>query len=902
MEIVIGLIEHLGDIVACEPVARYLKVNYPDSRLTWVVSEKYRELVDVNPHIDEVLAVECLTDWIKLIKHNSFDKVVDLHVNLRVCEHCRVPLVKTRGNPFVSVYEWFDYGALLEAFSLGAGLPKLSGQPRLYLGPEHVAAVDTLILPSDFCVIHRESNTAQKDWTDDGWAELSAFIRAELGLEIVEVGGGKLTRPSPLAEGFIDLFNRLPILQTAEVIRRARLFIGIDSGPAHLANAVRTPGVVLLGRHSNFRQYMPFTGFYASADPAVKIVRNLVGDVRELGVAEVAEAVCYVAEVSRCYVRPAEPEHGLGEFPAPTSADPDDCALVSSSELFDAGWYYAHNPEATANGLKPVEHFLLFGGSQKKSPGPDFDADYYLAVNPDVAAAGVNPLVHYIQNGEREGRKPHPPIIEQTILPALDTELWGRAAYSDHASLSFRAEGPGASGRPSLPDDEYPRTFAFYLPQFHPIPENNWAHGMGFTEWHNVIQTKPLFKGHYQPRIPGELGFYDLRAKEVLETQINLAKEHGISGFCFYYYYFQGKRLLFDPIKNFLESDSDFPFMLLWANENWSKKWDGGDKEVIIAQNHSKEDDLIFLRNIAALFADPRYAKVNGKPILMVYKAHLFPDVRATTETWRREIEKLGFPGIYLVMADDWTDLHHPRDHGFDASYEIPSNLAPDHVLHADPENDLDLPEDFTGRIIDYAKFAQYHLSRPFPSYKRFRTVMLPWDNTARYGLDARVHINAQGADFRLWLLQAILDSYLRYEAEERIVFLHSWNEWCEGTYLEPDRRNGRWFLEETRAAIKTAHDSIEWAAANPSATRAFSEFLKILKTKDEGTWRLVQAQRDQIRNVWRELEEERRLVADLRREGNKYRDEIEKHRIEAEPNRKKTAQKGLSRVFPFKQ
>ena len=245
-------------------------------------------------------------------------------------------------------------------------------------------------------------------------------------------------------------------------------------------------------------------------------------------------------------------------------------------------------------------------------------------------------------------------------------------------------------------------------PQFHPAGENDWAHGAGFTEWHNVIKAQPLFRGHYQPRVPGELGFYDLRAEEVLHRQAELAKEHKISGFCFYYYYFHGRKLLFTPIQNFLRSKIDMPFMILWANENWSKRWDGGNQEVIIEQRHSWEDDIAFLRELVPLFHDKRYVTVGDRPILLVYKAHLFPDIRVTVERWREEITRHGFPDLYLVMADDWvSDPDHPRHLGFDASYEIPSNLIPPNVLVEDAEA-LDLRDDFTGQIVDYAKFRAF--------------------------------------------------------------------------------------------------------------------------------------------------------------------------------------------------
>jgi hypothetical protein len=556
--------------------------------------------------------------------------------------------------------------------------------------------------------------------------------------------------------------------------------------------------------------------------------------------------------------------------------------MLIGSGLFDTGWYASHYPEATGTGRHPVEHYLRHG-AEGYHPGPEFDTSWYLHANDDVRHAGINPLLHYVHVGRAEGRprraliggpdgapriEPSDPQPPPPVPPSQPQPPGGRPGT--------RSQPPGA-----VAENQVPRTFAFYLPQFHPIAENDWAHGMGFTEWHNVVKAKPLFRNHYQPRMPGELGFYDLRAEEVLRRQIQLAQEHGISGFCFYYYYFGGKRLLYKPLENFIKSDIDAPFMFLWANENWTKRWDGGDQDVIIAQHHSHADDLAFIRDLIPVFQDTRYVKIGGKPILLVYKTHLFPDISATTETWRAEIERHGFPGIFLVMVDDWiSDLDHPRQFGFDASYEIPSNLVPEEVLSAEI-GELGLDDDFAGRIVDYAKFAKFHLGRPFPSYKRFRTVMLPWDNTPRYGPRAMVHINGQGEAYKLWLLQAVLDTYRRHAPDERLVFIHSWNEWCEGTYLEPDGKLGRWYLEQTRDALSIARDAIERTGVSGDA-EAMAEFLKMQDAKDQGAVAIMQAARRQSAYVWRDLLEQRKEAASKREEVDRLRADIEVLREEA--------------------
>lgn len=843
--IIVGLFEHLGDIVACEPVARYLKINNPKAHLAWAVSKTYKSLIDSNPFIDETIVLDCLTDWIKLSAHTKDALLVDLHVNYRICQTCRIPLVKHTGNPFINCYEWLNYGSLLEVFSQGAGLPVLSGQPRVYVGEEQARSVDALGLPENYCVVHNESNISDKDWREENWIKLFDWIGANCGVKIVLVGAGKTVKEYQ-SEHVINLFNKLTILESAEVIRRAKFFVGIDSGPAHLANAMKIPTVLLLGQLLSFRKYNPFSGFYASDSPLVKIVRNLDGPVAGLTLEEVLEAVRYIC---MALTEGAETQKKADATPQPCPVDAWQRQRILDSGLFDAGWYSVVYDDVADSGLDPLEHFLTIGCAAGRCPGPEFDPQKYLEEHQDVKKAKVNPLIHYVEHGKGEGRKcfPYKPLLVAKNQGIVQPE-------SVRVTAEMGDDLPGLTARlddPSL----FPRTFAFYLPQFHPIAENNWAHCNGFTEWQNVIKAKPMFKGHYQPKIPGELGFYDLRSTDVLQRQADLAKSHGISGFCFYYYYFSGKKLLFTPIQNFLDSDIDMPFFFLWANENWTKRWDGGDKDVIIAQQHSRTDDVVFIQQMFQYFEDKRYVRVDGKPVLMVYKHHLFPNILETTDIWRKEAERHGLPGLYLVMVDDWTpEPIYPVALGFDASYEIPSNIVPGEVVCTDTEC-LELEEDFCGRIIDYRKFASYHAGRVFPEYKRFRTVMLPWDNTPRYAANAMIHIHGDGEAYRLWLTQALFDTYRRYAPQERFVFLHSWNEWCEGTFLEPDGKNGRFFLDETRKAVDTVHDAIALAHSCPEAIPTIAELIKVMEMRETGAFYLTKRVHEQAQALWREVE-----------------------------------------------
>ena len=860
MRILIGLIEHIGDIIACEPVARYLKFNHPEAHVSWAVSPAYRELVDLNPFIDETIELECLTEWITLRTHGKYDKIIDLHVNYRVCPHCRIPLVKPDGNGFVTAFDWLDFGNLLEAFSLGAGLPRLNAQPFVYLGEEHVEAVDGLGLSDGYCVIHRVSNQVYKDWSDAGWRELVSFLRETLGYPIVEVGAGKPDDlPAPLP-GTVNLVNRLPLLQTGEVIRRANLFVGVDSGPAHFANAFRVPGVVLLGRILSFRTYNPFAGFYGSDTPLVKHMRHPTGEVRDLTAAEVIEAVSYVTTTARqtsrtrASIKPAT-------VPRWREARHPDSQLLLASGLFDIGWFVLQDPAAADDPRHPVDRYLSESDTFSVSPGPLFDSAAYLQKNPGVADANVNVLLHFLR---------HDPEVGSYLQKMLGQQAAG-AVKMGRSDPAFHPAHRAARPPLSTPDPAMPRLFAFYLPQFHPIPENDWAHGSGFTEWQNVVKAKPLFRGHHQPRLPGELGYYDLRAPDVIRQQIKLAQEHGISGFCFYYYYFAGRKILYKPIEIFLQSDIDFPFMFLWANENWTKRWDGGNDDVIIAQSHSPDDDLMFIRGLLPVFSDRRYVRVAGKPVLMVYKTHLFPDIKKTTELWRDEMEQQGFAGIYLVMVDDWTgDLDHPREHGFDASYVIPSNIVPNETLAAETD-ELGLDEDFQGRIVDYSKFAHYHNTRPKPPYRRFQTVMAPWDNTPRYGQRAMVQINGVGPSYGQWLLNAMLTTFRNNPVEERIVFLHSWNEWCEGTYVEPDQKNGRFFLEETRDTVAAARRLLTGDIdSRPEVVLA--TLARLLQDVEYESEQVLRASRKENRQLWQDLLRERHERHEAREEASRLR------------------------------
>jgi heptosyltransferase-3 len=294
--VVITLTEHMGDIVACEPVARYARRLYADAYIIWTIRKAYVSLVAHNPHIDRLLVVNCLTEWIYFRRTGLFDIVIDLHVQYRVCPLCDLPLMKTEGNTDITGENYYYYGTLLSAFCQGAGIDLVDDEPRVYIPRQVGAHVDRLRLPSRFLVIHSTSNETDRDWDDQKWKELIPRITHELGVPVVEVGSGQ--RPhQPCHVDYINLCGRLSILETAEVIRRAAVFIGIDSGPAHLANAVGTRGVILLGHYRAFERYLPYSGQYGHGARAKLLYQD--GPARDIPTERVFEAVSSLLRTPR---------------------------------------------------------------------------------------------------------------------------------------------------------------------------------------------------------------------------------------------------------------------------------------------------------------------------------------------------------------------------------------------------------------------------------------------------------------------------------------------------------------------------------------------------------------------------------------------------------------------------
>jgi lipopolysaccharide biosynthesis protein len=349
------------------------------------------------------------------------------------------------------------------------------------------------------------------------------------------------------------------------------------------------------------------------------------------------------------------------------------------------------------------------------------------------------------------------------------------------------------------------RPLAFYLPQFYPTPENDKWWGKGFTEWTLVSQAKPLFKGHYQPHLPSDLGFYDLRISEIMEEQTSMAKDAGLYGFMFYHYWFHGKRFLELPVNKMLETGKpDFPFCLCWANETFTKVWAGNPNQILQKQEYSFEDDkrhMSYLCN--EVFKDPRYIKINGKPLFGIWERKEIPDINGTITIWKETAKEFGFPGLYLVSLDCLSGAADPALNNLDAVVEFVPDWGklPKHhtrnTLHK-ALNFLNVYRSpfYDHKIMKYDDLIDNSLNKTKPVFKYFPGITPSWDNTPRRKKrNAHVFHDSSPEKFEGWLSKIIKD-FNPYSEEENFIFINAWNEWAEGAHLEPDIRWGKGYLD----------------------------------------------------------------------------------------------------------
>lgn len=378
------------------------------------------------------------------------------------------------------------------------------------------------------------------------------------------------------------------------------------------------------------------------------------------------------------------------------------------------------------------------------------------------------------------------------------TSKTGRSSENVSHLASTQVIEPVRCRKRDLPFSSPIRMIALYLPQFHEIPENNQWWGQGFTEWTNVKPAQPYFPGHYQPHVPLH-GYYDLTNPEILPSQAQLAHRYGIEGFCFYFYWFHRRRLLETPLQMLLQNPEwDVPFCLCWANENWTRRWDGLDQEVLIAQEYSEEDDLALIAHLKSYLEDPRYIRIDGKPLLLIYRPDLLPDAAATVARWRDSCRQSGVGEIFVSYTQSF-ECRNPSIYGMDAAVEFPpNNSAPPPI----DIRELEAYSTFHGNVYDWNIFPQRSRKYQDPGYLLFRGINPGWDNTARRKERATIFLNANPLGYQEWAKNACDDTFSRIsQQQERIVFVNAWNEWAEGAHLEPDIKYGCAYLEATHMA-----------------------------------------------------------------------------------------------------
>jgi len=492
-----------------------------------------------------------------------------------------------------------------------------------------------------------------------------------------------------------------------------------------------------------------------------------------------------------------------------------------------------------SNGTNPLLHYIREHTNPELEPNSSFNTRDYLQQHPEITQGGMIPLTHFLAHQEPfevpdQGHDPlgHEPVSLEDILIGQHVDGATRGCDCDRDIDTARGVGEGQGNfgaqastgldaahkafvetirisqqagplyeneRPHPTPDPQVRAIAFYLPQFHPIPENDKNWGKGFTEWNNTARTLPRFAGHYQPRMPGELGYYDLRNYEIHRRQIELAKANGIAGFCYHHYWFNGKKVLRMPIERHLADPTfDLGFCINWANEPWTARWDGHrESGVLVEQSHSPEDDLAFIRDIEPFLRDPRYIRVGGKPLLSIYRPALFPDMRATIARWQDYCMAQGIGELFIVMVQSFED-NDPRPYGFNGAIEFPPHNAA-RESYASVEFFPNITEP---GVWDYKVMAEYSRNRPAEDFPWFRGVTLSWDNSARKQ-EGWVFHGCDPDSYGDWLQGQCNNAMEELEPGQRLVFINAWNEWAEGTYLEPDAHFGYAFLNRTGEVLQ---------------------------------------------------------------------------------------------------
>ena len=479
--------------------------------------------------------------------------------------------------------------------------------------------------------------------------------------------------------------------------------------------------------------------------------------------------------------------------------DEDDSALLhylaarndgaSPIPQFDPVYYLATYPDVAVAGIDPFEHYMLAGFAEGRNPSKEFDTNFYVRryLGGDVSR---NPLLHFLAQPNREQIPTVPSETDQTIPNLVKRFSRPGDAYEELRPL------PGAATRKA-------KVLAYYLTQFHPIAENNKWWGEGFTEWTNIARGLPRFEDHFQPRVPRDLGFYNLLDLDVMRRQAAMAKSSGVHGFVFYYYNFNGHRLLEKPLEGFLSApDIDMPFALMWANENWTRRWDGLEAEVLIRQDYRPEDDEALCADFLRHFRDPRYIRASGRPLLMIYRPGLITEAKERLAAWRRIFRRHDEDPI-LIMSQAFNDCD-PRPYGMDGAIEFPPHKVTSNLDRINARLKV-FDEAFYGNVFSYDDVVKRSLDEPATDFPLIKTVAPSWDNDARRQGGGLCLQGSTPQKYEAWLAELVDRAAKAPFFGEPLVCVNAWNEWCEGAYLEPDMHYGAAYLNATGRAATAA-------------------------------------------------------------------------------------------------
>ncbi|MGX9965649.1 glycoside hydrolase family 99-like domain-containing protein [Roseomonas sp. F4] len=455
---------------------------------------------------------------------------------------------------------------------------------------------------------------------------------------------------------------------------------------------------------------------------------------------------------------------------------------------FDGEFYLSTYRDVARAGADAFEHYVTLGWQEEREPSPDFDSHYYVQRHMGGRMTEP-PLLHWLRHRHEAGVHPRMPQETPTIPREVRRNTRPAEEFEEVQPLpdGFRARA---------------KVLAYYLPQFHAIAENDAWWGKGFTEWANLPRALPRFAGHYQPRVPRDLGNYSLDDMRVMRKQIEMARRGGVHGWIFYWYSFNGHRLLEKPVDAFLADRSlDMPFALMWANENWTRRWDGAEHDILMGQDYRPEDEPELINVLARHFADPRYIRLQGRPVLMVYRAGLIPEPKATIDGWRKRFMDAHGEDPIFIMTQSFDDID-PTEFGFDGAIEFPPHKLAKRCSPISASLDY-LDPDFTGTVFAYQDVIQASLEEPKPDYPLIKCAVPGWDNDPRkQGQNTVIIHGAKPASYEAWLSELIERAERTPFFGEPMVCVNAWNEWCEGAYLEPDLHYGGAFLNATARAV----------------------------------------------------------------------------------------------------